>query len=493
MNIVALARSAAVTSSVIALASGVFGVLAVVLGEYQPAGRFALCAMVATFAAATLWLSVFGRPERSSAREAIALLILIWAGAPILAGIPFVQAADAPGFLNGYFHAVSAATTTGFPPNRGILEHASLVGWWNLIQWIGGGVTILAALIVMAAINVSGAGVHRSHLLTIDVDNLFGRLPMVAPTVVALYTLATVTCAALVMLGGAPVLDALCVAMAAVSTGGLALVDGQTSAAALPTGSLFGASVGLVFGALSFAMYWQVISGRWDALRDAEAYLFFGLAAFAFTSVLVIDPPFAILINASDGVLVEALYTFEEAARTLFEAIALVATAGWDAGPIGVSYLAAPMVMALITVGGAAISTAGGVKLRRVVMMSRQLGVELSQLAHPSSVIERGRPVSRPGSDVVFSIGVYFFAFAVVAAALTLALTWTGMSLAASGASAVVVLVNAGPALEPAVGHEARLITSTLASQVFACIGMVFGRLEIVAAFALLMSAFWRR
>ncbi len=476
MDIIALARASAAILGVIAALAAVFAGVSSLVGYPVAASDFLLTAMIGGFGAVVLQVSALGGQARSNAREALAVLLLVWAGAPLLAGAPFVSANGEVNYVRAYFHAVSALTTTGFAPGFTV-DHAVILNWWwTVLQWLGGLTTLCGALIALSAMNIAGVGVHRSALLTVEPDHLFARLKVVLPPVGAVYAAATGFVALAGVLAGASFGDGLAMAMAAVSTGGLLLPDGQTSAAALSSSVLVAAGLGLVFGAASFALTWELVLGRWRALRDGEMALFAVLVVLVFGAAVAVDLPF----------------TWGETVRVGFEAVALVATAGWDAGPLGVSLLGAPIVLAVVTIGGGALSTAGGVKLRRVLMMLRQVGLELRRLAHPSSVFDSKSDV-RPGTDAMFALGVFFIAFITVAAALTLAFAAVGVTLPAAASGAIATLANAGPALASATGAASAPIETTVAGNLVACVGMVLGRIEVVAVFALFTPGFWRR
>lgn len=441
------------------------------------AGAFLICALICGCAGAVLWLSVIGGSGRSGLREALVSLVIFWAIAPLFVALPMMHAATPDGVMRGYFDAVSALTTTGYRPSAHVLADALCLAWWSVFQWIGGAGTLLAITVVLAALNVTGAGIHRTTLLTLDRASMLDRFMVVARTILGAYVLVT-GCAALVMaLGGASVGQALITSMAGVSTGGLAFSATEFTTATLPTPALLGAAMALVFGALTGAMPFLALSVRQSSRFDGEVVVFAIMWGAIVAAVWMIDLP----------------YTGKEAVQTAFEALALLATAGWDAGPLGVSLLSMPVVLAIITLGGGAVSTAGGVKLRRVLLMARQLGVELEQLAHPSSVRDSGRSARRSGSDVAVSVGVYIFAFGAAMGLATMAFAATGLSFAHATSAATTSLVNAGPALDAAVWHGSERLTESAGRQMIAALAMIVGRMEVIAAFAVFAPTFWHR
>lgn len=479
MNWIGVSRASGALGLVVAAWALVFVFGLAVTGQVEAAAPFVFCAVSCGFVGGALWAVSAGHPLRAHPQDVVIILLVLWAGVPMMAAAPLTDTATLKGIIGGYFHAVSAFTTTGYPPSWADTAPPGRVLWWNILQWTGGAVTLLCALLALAALNVIGPGVHRSRLLTVEPGDIFARLGSVAAPVMGVYAAATLGVAVLALLGGTAFWDALCTGMASVSTGGLLLTSGATSAQSLSLTAVLAAGAGLTFGALSFAMHWEVLRGRgrWFFLRDGEVVTFAAIVAAVFIAILVLDTPF----SPAEGV------------RMAFEAVALAATAGWDAGPLGASVIGAPLVIAVITVGGAAVSTAGGAKLRRVVLLARQLGVEMHRLAHPASVAELEARAVRPGSDPVFALGIYIAAYLAAAAVLTLGFAALGAQLSAAVSTSVSALANAGPALTVAAGAESLYLLDGAAARLLACVGMVLGRLEVVVAFTLITTAFWRR
>ncbi|MGD2133931.1 MAG: potassium transporter TrkG [Maricaulaceae bacterium] len=484
MDLISISKTTGAVALLIAVAAMPFGLLAGAQGDLDAAAGFAFTAGVGLFVGGALLIITHGRRGRGGVREAVAFAVLGWTIAPALAAPPFIAAAG--GVLQGYADALSAASTTGVAPffaaeaaEGGGRASGPLIAWWNLLQWAGGAATVMTALIVLASINVSGAGLHRSPLFTLEPDRLFERFEPVGRAVLAVYALGTAAAFILIWAAGAPLGEAATMALAGVSTGGLLLPNGGTS---LETASPLVAGAGclaLLFGAFNFALHYDALRGRGARvyLADAEARalaVFFALAVIA-----------TIFATRAVG--------FDEVARAGASGIALASTSAWNFGSFhGLSHLA-PLALALVIVGGSPASTAGGVKLMRIVLLTRQAVSELDRLAMPSSVRElkfRGKTLP---SDAVMSMLAYVVAYAVGLGGLIVAFGGAGAEFPVAAAAAAAALTNAGPALALVEGPEAAgaLLSTTSGLSIF-CAGMVLGRLEVFAVFALLTPSFWR-
>jgi trk system potassium uptake protein len=145
----------------------------------------------------------------------------------------------------------------------------------------------------------------------------------------------------------------------------------------------------------------------------------------------------------------------------------------------------------LMFVGGCAGSTAGGMKVIRIMLLTKAAGQEVQRQLQPRAVQVlriRGRVFSEDVRRGVFAFASLYLA---VFAAGTLAMAASGLDLvtAASGVAATLNVI--GPGLGDvgaaenfgAVSHGGLWILSAL---------MLIGRLEVFTVLVLLTRAFWR-
>ena len=71
-------------------------------------------------------------------------------------------------------------------------------------------------------------------------------------------------------------------------------------------------------------------------------------------------------------------------ATLLPEAIYFASSTGFDYQVIGIEMLPPAILIAVVLVGGAALSTTGGIKIIRMILLLRHLVTDLSRLPHPS-------------------------------------------------------------------------------------------------------------
>lgn len=497
MDGVRIARALAGVLLVMAAAATPFLIGALATGATSLALGFGAPLTVAAFFGGAVMLGARGRRGLTARREGVLFLFLAWALAPAFAAPPLLTEA---GWARAYFDAVSALSTTGFPPafsapfaadgDDGLAPAASQariaaqtlrIVWWNALQWLGGAAALVGIFAILSGLHVAGGPqghlIARTRATVAANEDVLARLTPVSRAVAGPYAAASAGVFLIALAAGAPMTDALCVAFSAVSTGGLLLTDGGLSLAGAPLGVLAAGALGLVFGALSFPAVWESLrtGGPRAVLQDRETLALMGLVAVWCLAAATIDWP----------------RSGEEAVRAGFEVVALATTGGWESGALGINAFGAPLVFAAVLFGGAVVSTAGGLKLARVILLVAEIGDELRALAHPSSVSPH------PGGDrraaAIAGLGAYAVGFAAAIGGLMIALGAAGAALDVAAAGAVAAVANAGPVLHITVGlRDAAALLESPAGLAMLCGGMVLGRVEVLAVVTVFLRAFWR-
>jgi trk system potassium uptake protein TrkH len=161
-------------------------------------------------------------------------------------------------------------------------------------------------------------------------------------------------------------------------------------------------------------------------------------------------------------------------------------TATFSAWPLHI-----PLVLVVLSfTGGCAGSTAGGIKVLRIMLLAK-LGLrQLFQLAHPQAVtvVKLGRkPVPE---DVVYSVWGFYVLYIVTALLLTVAMMAAGLDLESAFGAVVATINLLGPGLGEVASNFATVSPVIKWLGVF---GMLVGRLEVFTLLILFLPAYWRR
>lgn len=423
--------------------------------------------------------TTFNTPAQETSADALLFLLLFWLIIPVVAALPYLTLQAVPDFYSAYFEAVSAFTTTGASAlNPDELPKALLL-WRSLMQWFGGVSVATFAIVVLAALNLSGTGVHRSRLFTLDKEDLFARLKSIGQIVAGVYAFLASLCFLVLVLTGADMFAALCLSLSGVSTGGLLPQSGPLSHYI----GRFGAFILALFtilGAMNISIIWdffRLLSWKnFTALfKNAESRGLFVLFGILFVTGLIMVGP-------------AQIYTL------FIESLFFVSTSGFDYDVIGLELLPSAILIAVALIGGSALSTAGGVKIIRLLLLFRHLFTDLGRLTHPSRLI----PVSFQGQQIpdraFLSVWMYFFGYTLFFAFAILAFGATGLAFEDAVAVGAALISNMGP-LWAATLPESGLTFADFdnGQKMISAVVMLIGRVEVLAVLVLFIPSFWQR
>ncbi len=457
--------------ALMSLLTAIFGLF---MGELNEARNFAVCGILTGVIALIIVLATQKAPTQERTKDALIFLMLFWLIIPFVVVIPFVLNNEISSKSVAYFEAVSALSTTGASTLDADSLSFSILLWRSLLQWSGGVLVVTFAIIFLAALNLRGPGIHRSTFFTLQEGELFSRLQSLTWVVAKIYLLISLVCFLVLQLLGTEVFDALCLSLTSVSTGGLTPRSGPL-ASYVGEGAAFVLAITCFLGAVNVTLLHDIGLRKQGSIRN--------LFSNAETRGLVV---MCVLL------FVTALYFvgYEHVHTILVESVFLATTTGFDYHVIGVDIVPVSIVMAFALVGGSALSTAGGLKIIRLLLLVRHLRTNLERMTHPSRVM----PVLFQGRHIkdksFMSIWMYFFAYTFTLAFGMVLLGAVGLDFSSALIGSAAALSNMGPLLDLS-GSRFGYADMNGVQLFILSVLMVLGRIEILVAFAAFTPSLW--
>lgn len=465
--------------SVLAFALLMFGnaLIAISLGEGALFRVFAVLALLLFIVTAITILAVHTNVDRESSKDAMMFLVGFWLILPIIATLPIGFSGAIVDWRQAYFEAVSALTTTGATSVSPESLPKTLLIWRACLQWSGGVFVASFAVVILSALNFRGTGVHRSIFNLSGDGKLFTRFFSVIKIIAAVYALIALICFVGLLFSGTDIFDAACLSLSAISTGGLTPRSGALAHYIRPTGAVILALTCLL-GAANVSILWEFIHKRsMESFRrivtNVEHRGIFALFALLF--------------------LIGFFYVGYEQSYTLFvEAAYLVSGTGFDYDVIGLDILPPAVLIAVALVGGSALSTAGGIKIIRLLLLFRHLKTDLNRMTHPSRVMKvkfQGKSID---DRAFLSIWMYFITYTVFFGLGIIALGAAKLDITTSVSASAAALSNMGPLL-PMTLSGASYGDMNVGQLMILAFIMLVGRIEILAALAAVSPSIWRK
>ena len=434
--------------------------------------------------AVPLGTAIFCRkPERTFyTREGFLLVALSWIVLSAFGCLPFIFSGEIPSFVDAFFEMVSGFTTTGASILTDVEAMSRpLLYWRSFSHWLGG----MGILVFMLAIvpNAKGSG-DTFHVLRAEspgpsIGKIVPKMRQHALILYGIYLALTASCFALLMVGGMPLFDGICVTFGTVGTGGFSI-----KADSLASYSIFCQSVVAIFTALSgvnFNLFFLVLLKRWkEALKDEELRVYLGIMLSA--TILV-----TLNIAGMFGSTKEAFH------HAFFMVSGALTTAGFSAADFNAwPQFSKVLLIILMLLGASAGSTGGGMKISRVIILVKSTGREIQRMLRPRSVISvkmNGRSISE---GTIQGVNVYIICHLAILIASFLIVSLDNFSLEATFSAVLACLNNIGVGFG-IVGTTGNFSDFSALSKLVLTFNMLLGRLEIFPLLVLFNARSWNR
>lgn len=421
-----------------------------------------------------------GAHEGLTLHQTFILTTGVWVALPIFGALPFILGETDAQFVDAFFEAMSGLTTTGSTVFSKLEElPRGLLLWRGILQWFGGIGIIVVAMVFLPELRVGGMQIFRSEGFD-TFGKILPRATEIARQIAVIYVSLTVLCGLAYVLVGMSTFDAIVHAFTTIATGGFANYDksfGQFSGGGEYVGSVF-----MLLAALPFVRYVQLINGSAKPLfRDSQILTF-----FAVIFLLVITAALVLSLGQSKD--------FEEAFRqALFNVTSITTGTGYASANYMTwgSFLVA-LIFFMGLIGGCAGSTACSIKIFRYQLLFSAIRVQIQKIHSPHGVFTPRYNGRRVDEDVLSSVMVFFVFFLVTLGLLAVLLSMTGLDLLTSISGAAAAIANIGPGLGDIIGPKENYSSLNDVAKWLLAFGMLIGRLELLAVYAILTPKFWR-
>lgn len=447
------------------------------------ASSFLGSAAVTVFVGVLLWFTGRGAEIRKfDLRQAFLFTASVWIFLPAFATLPFLWGKPHLSLAKAVFESASGLTTTGASVMSGLdAMPPGILVWRMMLHWFGGIGIVVMAIALLPVLSIGGMQLFRMESSDKS-EKLMPRAAAIAKSLLMIYAVLTLVCAAAYFLAGMKPFDAFTLAMSTLSAGGFANSDISISVYETPAVE-YVAVVFMLIAAMPFPLYLRALAGDPSRLfTNPEVRLFLGIVA-AFTLASFAQQTF------------QGIAYGEAAFRgALFSVASIISTTGFMAvdythwGP-----LSDAIFFVLMFIGGCTGSTAGGLKALRIAITAKAIRQHFKRISYPSGAFPiryGGAPVS---DDVVTSVLSFVFLYLATFLVLGLVLNAIGLDPVTAFSAAVACLSNVGPGLGPLIGPASNfggLPESAIWILTFA---MLLGRLEILTVLVLFLPRFWTR
>ena len=413
-------------------------------------------------------------------REGIAVTGLGWLLVSILGTVPYL----AGGYLNlvdslvESFAGFSGTGATVFDDVE-ILPQSILL-WRSLSNWVGG---LGIVVIFMAILSQFGRGamfILRAESTGPTKERQMPRIRDNAKALFKIYVALTFLCAVGYFLCGLNIFAAINHAMTTIATGGYSVYNSTVNEYGNPYLE-FCMAFFMIISSGSFAMYAVAYQrGVTTIFRNAEFKVYLWIV---FIASAIIATDLVLEMNLEVGFAVRS---------ALFHVASLSSTTGFVAHDFDLyPPISKVFLMMTMFLGGCAGSTAGGLKVARIILLFKFVVMIVRQKIHPqliNTVKLNGKTIDE---GVVHGAARFFFAIVMLDIIFSFVMMFDGIDFINSISVSVSTMASVGPGfgIEGATSTYGLLPTF---SKLAACVCMFLSRLEIFTVLVLLTPSFWK-
>ena len=417
-------------------------------------------------------------------REGSAVVTLTWIVFSFIGMLPYWISGNIPSFTNAFFETISGFTTTG----SSILDDVeimprSILFWRSMTHWIGGLGIIVISLAILPIFGFSGSQLFSAEITGVNKEKISPKISGTAKRLFAIYLSFTVAQTLLMWCFGMTLFDAVSNSLSTVATGGFSTKNASISYWNSPAIEWIVIGFMTVAG-VNFTLFYFLFKGRIKKFfRDEELRTY--LIIMAIAAILVSIS----LLNINDLSWQNINNTFRS---SLFTVSSLMTTTGFYSVDYS-GWTAAAFVLLLLTfIGGSASSTAGGMKVIRILLVFKYCYYEFKRILHPHAVF----PVRYNGKAVTEQIITRMLAYVLMFVILSLlgsaVLCFNGLGFEESISAMVSSLANVGPGLGRLGPIESYSSIPTF-SKWFLSFVMLIGRLELFTVLLIFTPEFWKK
>lgn len=426
----------------------------------------------------------FSSKSRLTPATGILLMAVMWLISFMVASLPFVlyglPIADA------FFEGISGYTTTGATVvgDLSVLP-SSLLLWRGIIQWTGGITVLLSFAFILPAIGMGGAGLNSNEFAGSDSENFTMKVTSASLNFLKVYALLTVAEIIALVVCNVGGFDALCIALSNIPTGGL-LPRNESMACY----SIYAQAVTLVFmilGATNFYLVFRAMFKRDAAIlkngeQRAMLLWFLTVAVIIFLAYIIPERTTLDTGTVWDSMWKAVFCVISSGTGTGFAIFSYSALSG--AGNLAFIFL---MLMIVQFMGGCSGSTAGGIKIYRMMALKSYITNSMNRILHPNAVASiraNGRYMSEETVNNALST-IFLFIFGTLVGLGLIMIFDPQLTFQQQFGVILAAISNAG------IGPLDSYASLSIESKVIMCFLMWIGRMEMVMVLVLFTRGFW--
>lgn len=419
-------------------------------------------------------------------REGAVIVTSTWVLYTLIGALPFTLSGYIPNLTDAFFETLSGFTTTGTTILNNIESLPyNLLFWRSMTHWIGGLGIVVIFLALLPMIGGAGYQLFTSESTTPTKEKILPRINDTAKILMFVYVVLTVLCTLALLIAGMNIFDAVNHALSIISTGGFSTK--QMSIAFFNSPVIEYVTIFFMFfSGVNFMLYYFLIKFNFAKIKKNEEFKYY--------LIILLVSALIIFLSHVDYSQSSNFREFEQSFRSsLFIVTSCITSTGLATEDYTLWNSFTWVVMLVLMVSGASTySTSGGIKISRIVLITKFCYFEFKKLIHPNAIM----PVKYNGQivrdDVMMRILAFSMIYIIIIIVGTFFLSLSGLGFQESFSGMITCMSDVGLGLGQ-LGPTHSFSEIPVLSKWFLAFVMIVGRLEIYSVLLLFTPEFWKK
>jgi len=414
-------------------------------------------------------------------KDGYLIVSLGWIFMSLFGTLPFLLSGAIPNFTDAFFETISGFTTTG----ASILNNIEglpkgVLFWRSLTQWIGGMGIIVLAVAILPLLGIGGMQLFVAEAPGISPDKLKPRIKETAKRLWLIYIGLTLAETILLMITGMSFFDAINHGLTTMATGGFSTHN--SSVAEFNPFVQYIIIIFMFLAGTNFTLTYFGLKGRFEKMWGSEEFRAYVFIVLGFT----------VIVGAT--LFFDGIYSPEGAFRNaLFQVVSIVTTTGYvSADYASWTPFLTILIFMLMFIGGSSGSTAGGVKVVRLLILMKNTILDLNRQLHPSAILPVRYNKKAVSMEITFNIVAFIMLYITIFVTGTIIMATMGIDFMTALGSVATTLGNIGPGIGT-VGPTDTFAHLPAFGKWFLAFLMLLGRLELFTVLILFTRYYWRK
>ena len=422
------------------------------------------------------------RPKKSGVyiKEGMIVVSLSWILISFFGSLPFYFSGQIPSLVDAFFETASGFTTTGSSILTDVESLSnSMLFWRSFTHFIGGMGVLVLVLAISPNTSLSDIQFMKAEVPGPQFGKMLSKLKSTAQLLYLIYIGMTIILIFALVIAGMPVFDSVLHAFGTAGTGGFGIKAasiGYYNSASIE----IIISIGMILFGVNFHVFYLILIGKVkDALRSEELKTYLSIIAIATLLIFI-------------NILPSQITSGSALRQSLFSVSSVMTTTGYSTADFNTWPMFSKWVLVtLMFIGGCAGSTAGGIKVSRVIIIFKTAVAEVKKIVSPNRCVVVNVDGRKVEQSVERGVSNYLLIYAIVFMAILGLISFFTPDFETAFTSVAATFNNIGPGLG-IVGPTGSFAMFHPIAKIILSFAMIAGRLEIVPVLFLFNPGIWK-